>query len=71
MHPSATKSKKLYDACVSQTSEHRQLSQSSSIPLPRRLPMSFPLMTLSSPHLMTSKRRFISFDDRVGDVLGQ
>jgi len=33
--------------------------------------MSFPIMTLLSHHLMTSKRRFISFDDGVGDVLGQ
>ena len=30
--------------------------------------MSSPLLTLSSRHLMTSKRRFMSFDDGVGDL---
>ena len=30
--------------------------------------MSFPLVTILSRDLMTSKRRFMSFDDGVGDV---
>ena len=30
--------------------------------------MSFPIVTLLSRYLMTSKRRFMSFDHGVGDV---